>query len=172
MNYFVTLENFLDLDKVRFYTVRLEDQYGDPIKEQSETQEFMDTYRNDLSVKEEFDIIINIMDLMGRRGADKDLFRHEGRAGALPPDRSKLRKLGLNLSDEFQALRLYAMRLSDCVVVLFNGGIKTAVKAQDCPNVRHHFSTANLIAQAIDSAIRNQETNIEGKEIIGKEFTI
>ncbi|MBK8506211.1 MAG: hypothetical protein IPL46_30815 [Saprospiraceae bacterium] len=172
MNYFITLENFLDLDKVRFYTVRLEDQHGDPIKERSETEEFMDTFHRDPLVKDEFEIIINIMNLMGQSGADKDLFRHEARADALPPDRSKLRKIGFDLSHDFQALRLYTMRLSDCVVVLFNGGIKTTAIAQDCPNVRHHFSVANQIAQAIDSAISNQETYIIGKDIFGKEFTI
>ncbi len=50
-------------------------------------------------------------------------------------------------------LRLYCMRLSDNVVFLFDGDIKTARVAQECSNVKPYFRQANLLTKLIDQAI-------------------
>ena len=49
------------------------------------------------------------------------------------------------------------MRVSDNVVFLFNGDIKTANKAQDCDNVRPHFRQANKLSALIDKAFFDRE---------------
>jgi hypothetical protein len=45
-------------------------------------------------------------------------------------------------------------------VILFGGGIKTADKAQDCPNVGSHFKLANKLAEAIDEAIKQGDIDL------------
>jgi len=47
-------------------------------------------------------------------------------------------------------LRLHYCRLSESVVFLFDGDIKTADAAPDCPNVWPHFRMANKLVQVID----------------------
>lgn len=67
-------------------------------------------------------------------GAVFDLFRQERLCVALPPKGKYL--------DKAIDLRLYCHWVSRNVVILFNGGVKTANKAQDCPNVSIHFYNA------------------------------
>ncbi|GJM32389.1 MAG: hypothetical protein DHS20C18_13900 [Saprospiraceae bacterium] len=84
-------------------------------------------------------------------GADARYFRFEaargGDARALPPP---ARYIHVDCR-----LRLYCMHINKRVVILFNGGVKTAAKAQNCDNVKPHFFLANKLTQAIDQAIRN-----------------
>ena len=49
-------------------------------------------------------------------------------------------------------LRLYCMRANARVVFLFNGDIKTASKAQNCPNVKSHFLLANKLTKLLTEA--------------------
>jgi len=49
-------------------------------------------------------------------------------------------------------IRLYCLRANENVVFLFNGSIKTTKKAQDCPNVKNHFTLANQLTKAINTA--------------------
>ena len=87
---------------------------------------------------------------MGKQtGAKENYFRFENVATALPPRFIELEN----------ALRLYCHRLNDHVVFLFNGGIKTALKVQDCNNVKHHFKLANQLAVAIDRLLKENEIN-------------
>ena len=39
-------------------------------------------------------------------------------------------------------LRLYCHWVSENIIILYNGGIKTVRAAQDCPNVSKHFYNA------------------------------
>ncbi|NGZ90735.1 hypothetical protein [Psychroflexus maritimus] len=40
---------------------------------------------------------------------------------------------------------------------LFSGDLKTAKKAQDCPNVKPHFELANALTKGIDQAFRDKD---------------
>ena len=51
-------------------------------------------------------------------------------------------------------LRLYCLRAIERLVFLFGGDLKTALKAQDCPNVKPHFILANKLTKAIDEAFK------------------
>lgn len=64
------------------------------------------------------------------------------------------------------------MRLSDSVVVLFNGGQKITAKAQDCPNIAPKFRMAQIFANKIDEKIRDRDFIIEYKSIIADDYTI
>ncbi len=54
-------------------------------------------------------------------------------------------------------LRLYCLVLNDHVVFLFNGGIKTADNAKDCPNVGPYIKQANELVKKIDELLINKE---------------
>jgi hypothetical protein len=68
-------------------------------------------------------------------------------------------------------LRLYTFRANDHVVFLFNGDIKTADTAQNCPNVRSHFRLANTLSEVLNNCFKEgninwnaQQTDIEFEE--------
>jgi len=165
VNLIATIEEFESFQKVRYYTVRLE--YDGEQEEETETDKFYRKFQEEVETpSEEVQIITQIIDIIGKRGAHKEeYFRFENRAAALPPNNKYLPELGIPHSEEF-ALRLYCIWLSKSVVILLNGDIKTTDKAQDCPNVSSHFRLANKVAQKIDEAIVNGELQLDDKELI------
>lgn len=151
MNTFVLekLEEF-DTDKVTYYSVRFLD------KEITEFEEFVLKHAQQPSIQDEWaDLMLWMEERLGRRsGALKHLFRHEGKADGLPPSAQYLD------IDYEQNIRLYCLRISDHVVVLFNGGIKTEHKAQDCPTVKPHFINAQYFAATITKAMSGRDREI------------
>ncbi len=108
-------------------------------------------------------------------GAAINWFRSENDAHARPPPTSVARRLQQGLDDYINYdlieitgfdLRLYCLRLSDSVVILFNGGIKTTNRAQDCPNVREDFRIANILSKKITNAIINKEIEVSEDDIL------
>lgn len=148
MNNFATIE-LLDefiFDRVTYYSIKLED------KDVNEFEDFILNHQDNEDISEEFDDIINWLEVIGEDfGAQRNLFRNEQKAEALPPSARYL-KLIYN-----ENLRLYCLLLTPNIVVLFNGGIKTTRTAQDCPNVGPHFKLANLFASKIERLIITRE---------------
>ena len=66
---------------------------------------------------------------------------------ALPSKPSK-RIVGFQVMMD-STLRLYCVKISESVVILCNGGIKTTNKATDCTNVSSNFRLAYLIAKKV-----------------------
>lgn len=148
MNNFATLEKIVALKKVTYYTIRMEG------ASRTLWEQFLDHH-----VAEEFtddlDILRTAMQRIGNQwGAKPTYFRFEaargGDASALPPDTRFL-------EGESTDLRLYCLRYSESVVILFSGAVKTADSAQDCDQVRPYFQQANQICKAIQEAIRDGE---------------
>jgi hypothetical protein len=115
------------------------------------------------------------LELIGEtEGAKEKFFRHEGFISdvmALPPNYYVMKDEDLQVKD----LRLYCQRLNEHVVILFNGGIKTKQKAQDCPNVSAYFRQANLLAKKINHLFNEGEIswNIDYTDIIfGEELIL
>ena len=57
--------------------------------------------------------------------------------------------------------RSYCLFISTSIVFLFNGGIKTKDKAQDCENVKGYFQEANKITLRIDELIRDRQIEFD-----------
>lgn len=131
--------------KVDVYTVQIDDD------ELFEYEKFYGAeFKNH---KQEIQFIEGILEQIKFRGARRYYFRHEGAADALPnnvPDEI----VELNIED--QGVRLYCIRLSDSVLILLNGGIKTTQNPKDCPNVRTHFLFANKLANCLTEHIRQE----------------
>jgi hypothetical protein len=137
----------LQLAKVNFYTVWIE---GD---DNSEFTDFINrmklTEKNKTELAELVKFIVEIGDKYGAK--DKD-FHFEASAHAL-----SLRHIEINSDANDFGLRLYCLKLSESVVILFNGDRKTTQKAQDCPNCAKYFRLAQRIATTIDTAIREKD---------------
>ena len=140
-------------EKVNFYTLQKEG------AELSETDDFYKrilshghTYRNDLNMLTRI-----LSESIGNNfGAHEKYFRFEGKASALPPNPKQVRPFRNEDTSWITSsrLRLYAYKVSDSVVVLFNGGIKlTDGAAQNDPNVSMYFHEAQQYVKKIKDAI-------------------
>lgn len=153
MKRFGVIKHYADLPAVTFYVVYFKDQ------EHSEFDNFLLKFENSKKYKEDFNIIKAAIQRIGERGALERYFRPEKRGSAIPIHSSKL--------------RLYCKRVSDQLVILGNGGIKTAKKAQDCPGVGPLFDEMDQIARIFDAKVKNGTVQVSGKHIRGKtDFTI
>ncbi|MBS9525842.1 hypothetical protein KI659_17610 [Litoribacter alkaliphilus] len=127
--------------------------------EVSEAEKFfgkMETF----AAEEDSSRFIAVLEEIGDyRGAKERYFRKEKAFEALPPKNKAVKELQLEEFEPVENWRLYCLRLSDSIVILFNGDIKTANTAQECPNVSPFFYQAEKFTRLIDQAI--QEGDIE-----------
>lgn len=151
MNNFVTIKHINSYKRVSYYSICFEGE------EDSLFEEFMKIHNQkdtDGTTKREFIQIMAWLQKIGKEiGAQPRYFRHEGAtsdAKALPPP-------ARYIEGETGKLRLYCMVCSENVVFLYNGGIKTTNKAQDCPNVARHFRLANKLTKSINEAFANSD---------------
>lgn len=135
--------------KVQYYTVEIE---RDGEREEDEFKKFMLVHGQTNDGQK----LLALMKKLGDEvGAKEFYFRFEEEAVALPSKPRVLERNSLRPLITDDQLRLYCLRISDSIVILFNGGVKTTHKAQDCPNVRQHFKKANKLASIINKAIQD-----------------
>lgn len=138
-----------------FYTVRW---VVDDVNITSETDKFFDTYAVKDQPYEErtYQLFRLITESIGNRyGATNDFFdRAENNAQALPPKSKhwveEIKDLGINFP-----LRLYCYRITEKIVVLFNGGIKDAHSAQESKNLSMKFYEAQTFVKKIEEALQS-----------------
>ena len=114
-----------------------------------------------------YHILAWIEKLGNKVGAQKFYFRNEAEtsdASALPPSGIDREPTYVEFNEDTgrernkpNDLRLYCLRANDSVVFLFNGDIKTTLKAQDCPNVRSHFKLANKLTALLNQAFIHRQ---------------
>ncbi len=152
MNTFV-LEKWDDEGKqCTFYTVRWDD------SARSETDNFFDKYENHSTLVVHVQELLSlILDQIGDNHGAKDAFfnRKENEVDGLPP---KGRVLGLYFPSF--PLRLYALKITEHLVILFNGGIKDSATNQKS-SLHLHWREACQFAKKIDAAIRNSEIIVD-----------
>jgi hypothetical protein len=154
MNTFV-LEVFDDTRKLcTFYTVRLDE------AEESETDRFFSKYYANEALKTSVqELVAFIFKKIGdKEGAREFFFRFENSAQALPPS-GKHEVSEITIDYNNFPLRLYCLRISDALVILFNGGEKTSQTAQT-GDTRTSFLAADQFAKRILKALREKEIEI------------
>ena len=165
MKHYAKIEKFITYPKVQYYTIRYEYTDGEE-DEESETDKFLRKYLIEPEIpSESAQNIYNLIREIGKRSASSRYFRFENSANALPPKPKIVEELGFEKTGEPQ-LRLYCIRLSNSVVILLNGGIKTTYKAQHCPLVGGHFRMANKIAMLVDEAIQEDDICLNYKRLL------
>lgn len=158
MNTFV-LEIFDDQgQQCTFYTVRRED------AELSETDKFFMKYENDSRFKRPMQELATFISrkIGDEFGALEEFFRFENAAQALPPS-GTFKVDGIYINYGKFPLRLYCLRISENLVVLFNGGEKTANTAQG-GKTSMAFHEANIFAKRILEALINKEMYISANQ--------
>jgi hypothetical protein len=92
-------------------------------------------------------------------GAHEAFFvRSENKVKALPPAQARLSSISLAFHGN--PLRLYCLRLSTTLVILFNGGEKKSQTVQQDPLLNMKFTEANQFAEAIENALREKYLKI------------
>jgi hypothetical protein len=160
------IEEFITFSKVTFYTLRFESNLKKD--EMSETEKFLNQFVDDPVYKHELDrMLVFLRDLGEVDSAREWYFRHERNAQALPPDKKnrKRHKSFDLLPDNEYKLRLYCLRLSDSVVILFNGGLKTHNDPEKCPNVAPHFRNAQIFAKKINEKLKDKDFILSKKNL-------
>lgn len=167
MNTFVLELWFDEAKRCNFYTVRLED------AESSETDRFFEKYENEdnpynTNAYELFRLITHSIGNV--YGAIDDFFdRTEDNAQALPPKPKyripEIKEIGINFP-----LRLYCLRISDSIVVLFNGGIKNQRTNQESDDIRMRFYDAQQFAKQIIQALHDETIIIASDNRSLKDF--
>ena len=137
--------------KVKYYSIRLEG------SQFTEFEDFLERMESEPVVELDVINLFTWLEIIGEKeGAKEKYFRHEGfisDAKALPPGAPIMKAHQLMVQD----VRLYCHRLNENVVILFNGGIKTKTRAQDCPNVSIYFNQANRMAKQINDFFKEKE---------------
>ncbi len=168
MNTFATIEVAQRFNLVTYYTIRLE--VNEKKENENEFEKWILKHSRDESIKDEYQDVMALLERMGQElSAKLRYFRHEGRAEALPPNWKEINRKEKEAHITYSKnLRLYCIRISESVVILFNGGIKSdgAKTAQECPNVRKYFCQANSFAKAIDKALSNREIQVDTGDLI------
>jgi hypothetical protein len=144
--------------KCTFYTVRWE------YAELSETHKFLDKVKGDARLKNSLQELAKFLEIVigDEKGALEVFFRFENTAHALPPaGEHQVGEITINYGNF--PLRLYCLRISDSLVVLFNGAEKTSKAAQD-GKTSMAFHEANQFAKRILEALREKEIYITSDE--------
>ncbi len=106
----------------------------------------------------EIEIIYNAIVAMQTKGAKSYYFKtNEGPADALPRVSQEI----MDANKKDYGVRLYCVRLTDNLVILLNGGIKTQIDPTLCNNVNPHFRRAFKIASKLDNLVNNREINFQ-----------
>lgn len=111
---------------------------------------------------EELQVIYSVFNQIRKRGAKQFFFKNEGPANALPIVTDEIKTAN---KVDF-GLRLYCVRLSDNVVVLLNGDVKTVLNPRNCDNVKEHFNNAYKIAQKLDKLVIGKEINFQYRDCL------
>jgi hypothetical protein len=151
-----------EASKCTFYTVRWED------SEINETDKFFQKY-NDLSEYKlaTQQLLSFVLDSIGEdHGATDILFnRFENEVVGLP-NKGKATIGEISFLFPNFPLRLYALRINNRsdLVVLFNGGVKSAQTNQRSKDLNVKWKEACLFSRRIEEALRNKDILIDGRK--------
>lgn len=117
---------------------------------ESEFEKFISKFREDAEYSEDYAHIAAFVTRIAKTGALERYFRNEGKMSdsvvALPVTSSKL--------------RLYCLRLSDKILVLGNGGVKTTQRYEDDPVLNGYVMTLQKFEKLLKQEEENGNVNI------------
>lgn len=126
-------------DKCTVYTIQF---LGDEL---NEFNKFVAKFREDSQLNADYRAIIRYVEQIIEHGALERYFRNEGKMRdslvALPALRSKL--------------RLYALRLSDKIIILGNGGVKTTRTYEEDNELQGYVVTLQKFEELLKSCVKD-----------------
>jgi hypothetical protein len=151
----IVIELYEQCPAVSYYTIRFKDE------EENEFDKFFNKFDGDENFEDDFNIIIEWLNKIGEEGADLCYFKPEGQSlKALPIEGGKL--------------RLYCFRVSECIVILGNGGNKMKRTYQEDPLLNKYVSDLRETGSHLWNRFRNStKASIYNCELVGNlEFEI
>jgi len=148
----------LSNEKVEFFSVRL----GDSDKTEFEIFDETDFPKH----KEELSVLYIAIQEIKERGAKQRYFHNEGSFDYMPVVSAGLKRE----NTEDYGIRLYCIWISETQVILLNGGIKTKLNPEECPNVKTHFQRAKRISVKLQKQLKNGE--LDNPNIDQHEFDV
>lgn len=153
MNRIIGIELLEEHDHVTFYTIRY-------IGEQfTEFDKFYDRFDNQTKYERDLNNTVTWIDKIGKTGALDRNFRPErGDLKALPTD--------------FGKLRLYCFRLTEGIVLLGNGGIKTTRTFNEDPVLNEYAETIESVGKILLSRINNGHSTNTHNNLLHGSLTV
>lgn len=140
-------------EQVSLYSIRFNGQ------DKTEFERFLQTFKDNAELNGDFQRIVYAVSRILANGVLERYFRPEGGYGdgvcAVPIESGQL--------------RLYCLRMSDQILIIGNGGIKTTRTTQEDPLLQGYVITLQKFDRLIRTGIRNGVLSIEEKEIVGSE---
>ena len=146
----IKIEPFEEYEKVNFYTLGFKD-------EETETDKFLDKFPEGCKYDHDIDIIIKWIEEIGKRGAHERYFRLEG----------KIRDNIWAVPIEKSSLRLYVIRLTEQIVILGNGGVKTTKTYNEDPILNGYVELLQEVDGYIKTRIKTGHLSINQKQLLG-----
>lgn len=147
-----------ELPKCTFYTVRKD---GAPL---SETEKFFEKYEKDEKYRKAARQLLSLLyDAIGMDHGAHDAFfnRYENEVTGLPVQ-GKVKVETMNYHFPRFPLRLYVLRLSRELIVIFGGGVKDGINNQSS-SLHLKWVEACQYARRIDEALRDGEIAVDFK---------
>lgn len=131
--------------------------------EQSEFEKFISKFRKDAELNPDFQAIMRFVEQILSNGALERYFRREGKMSdsvvALPVLKSKL--------------RLYCLRLTDKILILGNGDVKSSRTYEEDDTLQGYVMDLQKFERLLRHEVRSGNVQITEKEIItDKSFEI
>ncbi|MBQ7711654.1 MAG: hypothetical protein IJT39_07510 [Bacteroidales bacterium] len=128
----------------------------------TEFQKFIEKFKEDASRKEELSVILTAINrMLTASGFLERYFRPEGNMGdhvvALPIERTKM--------------RLYCLRMSDSVLIVGNGGVKSTKTYEEDESLNGYVITLQKLDKLLNKAIKSGKVTIEETTISGIDKT-
>lgn len=131
------------------------------------TDRFYDQFSDHPTFSADVDLIDLVLERMERQGAKDKFFRQEASVDAIPPKPKILVELGITDLLTETHLRLYALRITENIVVLFDGEQKTTQNNQDKGSkVSMKWQDAQIKARHIQDALRSGMLIVEGRYLM------
>ena len=128
---------------IQFYTIRLN------YNNKTEYESFMEIDFN--THLDEIKILNAAIETIGKRMRINERYFEPERGGfALPSVSKEIKDANTN---DF-GIRLYCLIPNSNILILLNGGIKTKLKPEECPNVSSHFDRMIKLKAQIDRLVR------------------
>ena len=125
----------------------------------SEYENFLMKFKDNSTLNQDFQRILVALEKIIERGALERFFRVEG----------KMRDNVAALSLDSHCLRLYCLRISDEILILGNGGVKTTRTYQEDEELSGSVMDLQSFDELLKQAQRNGSITIEKNLIVGIE---
>lgn len=151
-----TLDKISESQKATLYSISFEKDGT------TEFEKFVSEFEMNAKYNYDYQRIIAALQIILNRGALERFFRPEGKINdnvhAIPIEGSKL--------------RLYCLRISEQIIILGNGGVKSTKKYQDDPKLYGYVIDLQRFEKILKENIEKGYISVHEKELIGTDNII